>query len=221
MTRLWKDGNWAAVLGVAVFVAIGVLLWFTYHWDFGDLCAEKENGAECFRGWFGAAAGYLAVIAAGITLFALYDQIWEQRKQTEFMIGDANPTVDVMAEEFTYAYVQIVNWNRRTFLIDEIVPADGTLLFGSLEEVEIEGVKYAIPYEWTGEFETAQRLPGWLDRNSPPKLARFKVRAYFTDSGGAGRSPRREEITVVVSGRLVGDEHKSIALPAKTVLHSF
>lgn len=219
MGGFWKDGTWVVVIALVVFANLGLAMWFTYHWDFGDLCAADENGAECFRAWFGAAAGYLAVIAAGITLLALYDQIWEQRKQTEFSVGDANPTVDVMAEEITYAYVQIVNWNRRTFLIDRIAPADGTLLFASLVEIEMDRDLYSIPYEWDGDFKVAHRLPGWIDKNEPPKIVRFKIRAFFTDD--ANQQARREEITIVVTGRLVGDEHKLIALPAKSVLYSY
>lgn len=163
-------------------------------------------------------AGILAILAAAVSVTAVRDQIKEQRKQTTFLVGDAPPTVDILAEDFTQAYIQIVNWNRRAFLIDKIVPEEGITLFASLDEIEIDNVKYTIPDGWDGDFKTAQRVPGRIDQNLAPKLARFKVRVFFTD--GEGADPRRQLITVNVYGRLVGEEHKTLTLPAKAVVYS-
>lgn len=169
MGGFWKDGTWVVVVAMGVFAAIGLTMWFTYHWDFGDLCAAGENGAECFRAWFGAAAGYLAVAAAAITLLALYDQIHEQRKQTEFTVGDAPPTIDVTRDldDPEQVVVRLVNWNRRGILVDS---------------VEITGIPESragvMEYKENGQAKrlaTNPYLRGWENRSGPPNTAQFKM----------------------------------------------
>jgi hypothetical protein len=213
-----KDGYLALGIAIGFMGALAAFLWVNGFAHLG-YCAEGENYGACFREWISALSGWAAAMAAGVSLLALYAQIKEQRKQTDFLVGDALPSVDLMAEDFTTAYVQIVNWNRRAFLIDKIIPAERFSLFARLDEIEIDDVKYAIPNDWDGEFQTAQRVPGRIDANKPPKIARFEVRVFFT--GGSIGEPRRQEVTVNVHGRLIGDDHRALVLPARAVVHSY
>ncbi|RWM29792.1 hypothetical protein [Mesorhizobium sp.] len=85
MGRWDKDGNWAVGACIAVFFAIGLWLWWSYYWDFSDLCPTNEQGelALCARSWIGALAGYFATIVGALTILVLLTQINQSERHRE------------------------------------------------------------------------------------------------------------------------------------------
>lgn len=170
-----RASNWVVGLGFAIFFAIGVLMWFTHYWDFSDLCGPNEGSVECFRTWFGASAGYLAAVAAGATLFALFAQVREQRKQTDFLVGDALPTMDVSYDlsDPEQLVIRIANWNRRGMLLI-MLNVDG-----------LDGASWGLMETKLGDnvvkdpddFARSRYLRGWENRSGPPAVMQFKIAA--------------------------------------------
>ena len=173
---LWKDGNWVVVLGMVVFATIFGLLWFTYYWDFSDLCAADDNGAECLREWIGASSGWAAVVAATASLPYLVGQWQEARRQTKFTIGDEDPTLDVIEhlKEENRLVVRIVNWNRRAVFVTGISATTKTRpehIDANIGIWQVETID--------GVVEGAELLPiqidGWEDRGARPRFARIDL----------------------------------------------
>ncbi|MER9829189.1 hypothetical protein NKJ51_12480 [Mesorhizobium sp. M0134] len=212
-----KDGYLALGIALGFMGALAAFVWINGVAELG-YCGAGENYGACVREWIGASSGWAAAFAAGITIFALYYQIKEQRKQTEFVLGDAAPTVDVIGEDFTRSYIQIVNWNRRALLVDNIQPGPTTPLFLTIEKVELNGAALASPGSLQGQFLAPIRVPGWIDRSGSPPVARFQMRAF---SAGSVQLPRRIPADFEVSARVVGEEHKTLKLHASAKLNSF
>ncbi|MER9251007.1 hypothetical protein NKJ09_22435 [Mesorhizobium sp. M0189] len=193
-------------MAIAMFAAILLAMWFTYHWDFADLCGADETAGECFREWYGSSAGYLAVLVGALTIYPLYRQIEEQRKQTEFQLGDASPTMDITLdlEDHEQIVVRIVNWNRRGLVIWdlEIQGIDGSTT--GVMEYKIDGNVIENPSEYY--------LRGWEDRSRGPRVAQFKLAASAGDEI-VSSFPMTTQVAVLV--QLFGESHKQVLLRAK------
>ncbi|MBZ9673107.1 hypothetical protein LB543_22250 [Mesorhizobium sp. ESP7-2] len=85
MGRWDKDGNWAVGSCIAIFFAIGFWMWWSYHWDFGDICPANEQTelALCARSWIGALAGYFATVFGALTILMLLKQINQSERHRE------------------------------------------------------------------------------------------------------------------------------------------
>ncbi|CDX22108.1 hypothetical protein MPL3356_390149 [Mesorhizobium plurifarium] len=208
MGGFWKNGAWAVYALFAIFGLIGFLMWFTYHWDFWDLCSASidGNGAVCFREWFGASAGYLAVLVGVFTIYPLYRQIEEQRKQTDFQLGDALPTMDITLdlEDQQQIVVRVVNWNRRGLLIWDLeIQGDEGMRTGVME-YKIDNAIVRDPAEYY--------VRGWEDRSRGPHVAQFKLAAEVN-----GRIVDAFSMSTQVSMlvQLFGEQHKQMVLRAK------
>ena len=168
-----KASDWIFCVGMGIFAVLGVILWFSHYYDFGDLCGPPpENGAQCFWEWFGSAAGYLAVLVATFTVYPLYRQIAEQKKQTEFAVGDANPTLDVMIDrnDKEAIHVRVVNWNCRSILIEGIKTLNSTF-HPVATKVRVDGQRLS-PQEWA--FETGV---GVRQTNTPERMGGSQPRS--------------------------------------------
>lgn len=85
MGRWDKDGNWAVGSCIAIFFAIGFWMWWSYHWNFGDICPANEQMelALCARSWIGALAGYFATVFGALTILVLLKQIKQSERHRE------------------------------------------------------------------------------------------------------------------------------------------
>jgi len=121
---------------------------------------------HCVREWVAALSGWAAATAAGGTIFFLHRQLAEQTRQTNFLLGDAPPTMDVTFDlnDREVIVVRIVNWNRRSILLIPIeVDGLGDAVFGLFGSGPIE-------------FDNRVRwLPGWESRNCPPASLQIRL----------------------------------------------
>lgn len=197
---------------MAIFIAIGFLMWFTHYWDFADLCGADEGGAYCFRAWFGASAGYFAAVAAGITLFALFAQVAEQKRQTDFLLGNSLPAVDAIAHQKNpfRVVLRIVNWNRHPVILSAlklsdpaIKPAIESARIWDRDDPKSKLVSRVIR---EGHIVPAIAMHGWKDRSAGPCEVRIDI--------SAKRKPDLESVfswgqTVVEIDFVLAGEHQS------------
>lgn len=178
-----KNGNWVPS---ALAMAFG-LLWFLLASHQSLFCAD-EAGLVCAREWISATSGYVAAVFAAITIGFLYRQNAEQKKQTQFLLGDARPTIDAILHqksEFT-AVIRVVNWNRRPILVTRVavkVPKINV-------EVQLSEVRL-FSREHSGDFVTRQinngtispaiAMHGWKDRSVAPCEVRVDIWARKVD----------------------------------------
>lgn len=200
-----KNGYLALGIALGFMGALAAFIWlnsFAQH----SYCGQGENYGACFREWFGALSGWAAAGAAGITIFALYDQIKEQRKQSDFVLGEALPTFDAYAEDFIDVYLRVVNWNRRTFIIDKITCTDADSIH--VLEVKLEHKKKPeFLKDDKPEFWQPVRVAAFDDRSKAPAICRIELQIF------SGEGPKLR--TFKVHGRLLGEEHREQILTAK------
>ncbi len=178
---------------------------------------------EWWRDWIGALSGWIAaagaLAAALLTLPHLKKQADEAKRQADFALGEANPTFDVYSEEFIDVYFRIVNWNRRTFLLDRI-SFDG-LSFVTVSEVNTKeriGIplwEFDLPDNYEPEFNNALRIPGYENRNEPPMSCRIKAKVFRQEGMGVTTA------TFFAEGRLLGEKHERIVLKATADVRPF
>jgi hypothetical protein len=138
-----------------------------------DLC-----GTDCdFRSWLEATSGWAGFVAAGIAVALTSRQIRQQQKQTDFMLGDAPPTMDVTPDldDPSEMVVRIVNWNRRSILIRSV-------------DVNVGDALGVMEYKLDGEEVSAAKvrwpfpLRGWENRNNEaPHALQMKISAAEDD----------------------------------------
>lgn len=118
--------------GMGMFVA----LWFL---DFAvvriSACEASETRGLCLRGWISALSGWAAaigaLIAAGLTIAKLREQIADQQKQTMHITGDGQPILefDKLGSE---ACLVIKNYNRRKLQLVAIENRSSHIIMASM-----------------------------------------------------------------------------------------
>lgn len=104
-------------------------------WQGWDWC-----GGNCyFRDWLEATSGWAGFVAAGMAVALTRRQISQQQKQTDFILGDAPPTMDVTPDldDPTEMVVRIVNWNRRAIFIKSVQLNVGNAM--GIMELKLDG----------------------------------------------------------------------------------
>ncbi|KAB2716967.1 hypothetical protein [Brucella intermedia] len=104
--------------GVLAVLVIEILLMFQRD---GVCSLDDKTGTVCFREWIGALSGWAGAVAAAFTLIVLFQQIKDQRKQTAYAIGEAEP--DFLIERRSHesrCTLKVVNFSRHNIVVDEI-----------------------------------------------------------------------------------------------------
>lgn len=162
-------GGFLAVMFIMLFTGTALTEW---SW-----CIAGED--HCVREWVAALSGWAAAVAAGVTVYGLYEQIREQRKQTEFVVGDAAPTADLLSDQDDNQaiHLRIVNWNRRSILIEGFYCTDNPYHPVAMK-VKVDGEKLD-HQKWATDagFDIAKPIivDGWEDRNKAPHFAKIEV----------------------------------------------
>lgn len=85
------------------------------------------EGANCFREWVAALSGWAALGAAIVTLSIMREQVEDQRRQTDYIVGNMPPelTAEPRSREdeqqfFQTIQITIINRNRRSVRIGKI-----------------------------------------------------------------------------------------------------
>lgn len=85
------------------------------------------TGENCFREWFSALSGWVALGAAIVTLLVMREQVEVQRQQTDYIIGNMPPEITVEAinrveeqEWYPTVRITVTNRNRRPIRIGSV-----------------------------------------------------------------------------------------------------
>jgi|GEM_PF-3960164 len=141
----------------------------------GRWCSEGSTRATCLRDWLGSYSGWAAAVgallAAALTLPALLRQVDEAKRQTDFICGEAPPTMDVIIdfEDPEQLVVRIVNWNRRTVILNSISIADAGI--DGIGLMEAKSDHQEVKSHWP------TYIRGWEDRSRAPHTAQFRIAA--------------------------------------------
>lgn len=150
---------------------------FLYATDFALFRAEWCAGAQasCVREWIGALSGWAAAVAAAVTVYFLAGQMHQARRQADFTVGDAGPTLAITdplhirdASEAFQNRLIFTNWNRNPVVLHE-VSLDSA--FGQ-ELIEVRVASETVSFsEHVRQAQFEQKrlfVEGWSDRTRPP-----------------------------------------------------
>lgn len=119
--RDFMDRFAAPIAGVIMLFIVGITIW-GFRPAADALCG---GGSNCFREWVSALSGWVAAVAAFITLTAIRHQIALQQRQIDFQLGDADPTMyarpTVDSAFQPILILTIENWNRRPIRLDSVM----------------------------------------------------------------------------------------------------
>lgn len=199
-----------AAAGMGMFVALWLL-------DFAIIRASwfHDSSAVTAKDWISALSGWAAaigaIIAAIMTITKLREQINEQKKQTDFLVGDAMPTIDCIQDikDPEQIVLRVVNWNRRTIMISAI----------GAENIDKKNMKFGIlEIKQNGEVikNPADQpiIQGWEQRNNAPQSVKIKI--TVTSNNTLWREFPNDMIIKVML-KLIDQSHDIIVL--KCYLH--
>lgn len=145
---------------------------------FQEYICEAERCT--LQDWLSATAGWVGFIAAAVAAYLVFGQLEEQRKQTAFMLGDADPTLEERRNSHFQrrAMFEIANWNRRRisivkFSITSDHPNFPKPKFIKLSHPESKGELDLLAFDDQGKNTVVLALGGWIDRQAPPPRIRF------------------------------------------------
>lgn len=186
----------------------------------GEWCEAGEGGLECFRTWFGAFSGWVAALgalaAAYLTMPYLKRQAEHAGRQTDFLIGDAKPTIDADLVGFAEVELRILNWNRRSFVI-ESVSCDRPQSI-DLKEFRPSADDDFVQHLYGNHLDYELKVRGYEDRSRPPHSGTFLLRSFAPRNG---KGVQYVNTTFRVKGRLLGDVAEPVDLTARLVVQTF
>lgn len=211
---------WRLVIGIAIGITIGALATLAITSQ-GWLTASIRHNLNWDDGreWVSALSGWAAFIAAVASLPYLIGQWQEARKQTRFAIGDEDPSLDVIEhqEDKNMLVIRVVNWNRRTIFVKDIVTSTKVRPPVMNSQTAIWNVR-------TEDGEVRNAFPvqvnGWEDRGKRPSFARFDLLLLRERQGSEPESltdesipfPRGAKITAKI--QMLGNVHRVFDLEA-------
>lgn len=181
-----------------------------------DYCSANAIQSECLTNWIGALSGWFATFAGGLTLFFLFRQIEEQRKQTDFLLGEARPELSIFVdiEDPRVLVLEIVNLNRRPLQIRAVALDSFECM---IKNAKVDGEPRQV--DVLPIFRPFLYMHGWLDRSSTPSIAKIRIVAvpdYM--STPLPHFPSGTEVQVVCVQ--TGDRYRSVELRAKLVVET-
>ncbi|MBZ9746743.1 hypothetical protein LB516_15930 [Mesorhizobium sp. CO1-1-7] len=171
----------------AYFVSASVLNEFAW-------CISGEE--HCVREWISATSGWAAALAAAVAIGPLLGQLREQRRQTSFVLGDAEPTVDIERRAYLSLRIRLVNWNRRALYLR---PLQFKMAGKSYNPRSILRSNENQSYTSVGDYGFT--IAGWEDRSSAPPFSELAIELEEDGKIGDFNQP----ILVEVVGQLIGE----------------
>lgn len=188
--RFYVPGRIMRWLGPCTVAAIGAAVIIGNPISLEVMCNETQN---CLVTWVGALSGWAAALAAAVTVRSLFQQAKAAQHQTDFQLGDAEPTLDAVqhAERKRAVVLRIRNWNRRSMIIRRIKLVTERKV--SVVHISFDRTKKDVHAsrgdDWTfttgptKKFEPALIMEGWVNRADAPPLLKLTVSGYWEDKG--------------------------------------
>ncbi|ASP51728.1 hypothetical protein GOB43_29775 [Sinorhizobium meliloti] len=184
-------------------------IWILSHGQFYELaCGDADE--HCFREWVSALSGWAAATAAALTIGILVKQVNAQQLQTDFMLGDASPSIDAVQHlgRNKRVIVRIRNWNRRSMILRKIRLIDAPAPFGAVKLSFDDNSPYssydALTRIGSVTFERPPLIEGWVSRDEKPPMLKFGILALLANSGEF-LSDEWRQIKIEVQYELVGN----------------
>lgn len=178
-----------------------------------ELCGKDDCNLQS---WLGSLSGWFGGFAAFFTILFIMGQLREQRRQTDFAIGDAMPTMDAVEhlENSAELVVRIVNWNRRAMVVRNLVVDDPQTAIMP-NRLSIDGVRKPIE---TITFRVQPFvIPGWEDRSKGPSHAEIRLAALVEVEKGLNLAASWRDLPRITAEiQMLGNAHKVIHLKADT-----
>lgn len=182
-------------------------------------CTQADQ--SCIRDWVSAFSGWaaaaLALAAALLALPPLRMQVAEARKQSAFLLGDADASIDLHASlaglDGGLVDVRITNWNRRSMEVREIkisVTEPGDFV-ARICTIDLGGIPFRAGEVHHADasrilkFKTPIYVKGWENRSEAPCALIIDVDVIFA---GSIYLPASREITVEVGYDRLADVSK-------------
>jgi hypothetical protein len=205
-----KFGAVLGAIAVGTFIAIAVT----------DVATLKSRACDarpaCLRDWIGALSGWVAAIgallAAAWTLPHLKQQADEARRQSDYLLGDALPTMDAVEhlKDSEQLVVRVDNWNRRSILLRK-VDILGMNVRVAVFEVEVDGAKFNT--DISAVLHPPVPVQGWLDRSAEPHFATIRVVASKAGDPKGKLLPEWDaKAQIAVTLQLIGPRHREITV---------
>ncbi|WP_085032273.1 hypothetical protein [Ensifer aridi] len=177
-----RDQSHLVGWAIAYLLAGGIFIWVLSHGPLYDIaCGSADE--HCFREWVSALSGWAAAAAAALTIGILVKQVNAQQLQTDFMLGDASPTIDAVQHtgRNRRVIVRIRNWNRRSMILRKVRLVDAPSPLAAVKfAFDDEGphTKYdAVTFLDSVIFERPPLIEGWVSRDKPPPMLKFGIMA--------------------------------------------
>lgn len=211
---------------IALFASLMVVMtWLCFRAGFTlgrDGFCPSQVGTGCLRDWLGATSGWIAALAAAITLLLTLGPLREQakhaRRQTDFMLGDADPTFDAIQhlKKSDELVTRIVNWNRSAAVVRLVRTVENTDALVIIEKLTIDNQD--IDTEIISFSVEPFVIKGWEDRGSRPHFAEVRFVAYDSEeSAGLNRRLNWSRVPKVVAEvQILGAKHRTVFLEADT-----
>lgn len=197
-----------AAAGMGMFVALWLL-------DFAliriNWCGGVEN--TCFREWLGALSGWSAaagaLAAALLTLPHLRKQAAEAKRQTDFIVGDAEPEIILQRNRSKETVTLIIiNWNRRRVILEEAIASSVT------DNIEIHSMIAYKPHDYPSldalinhEKKPNYEVDGWINREQPPKQRRIALSFRANNDFIHTPATSIQSLKLTVRYKIVGQTH--------------
>lgn len=170
-------------LGPMIIIGVGILVIVGKPVGQDIFCQGTQN---CLVTWVGALSGWAAALAAWATIRSLFQQASSAQKQTDFLLGDAEPTLDAIQhrERREEVVLQVRNWNRRAMIIRRIKVVTDKPVSTIYMNFHLTKPKGATPQKIRDtafsvgsakKFEPAIMIEGWIRREEEPPFLKITV----------------------------------------------
>ncbi|PLK69873.1 hypothetical protein C0V73_15660 [Rhizobium sp. TH135] len=107
------------------FLTFGMVMLLVFNWqhipdEWQSYICKAEDCA--LQQWLSSLAGWFGGFLAAMGALVVYWQLREQRRQTEFLIGDGEPSMDMVsvATDGLSGCFRVVNWNRPLIVLSAV-----------------------------------------------------------------------------------------------------
>lgn len=143
-----------------------------------------EESRCTVQDWLSATAGWVGFTAAAVGTYFVYHQLTEQRKQTDFALGDGQPILQIhmFAMDNQRSVLRLINWNRRDISIDRVrifckdvdIPKPVALRWHEPNFKESKNI-HSCGMDAGGYLDMVPAAEGWIDRQGKPEMLDFEL----------------------------------------------
>jgi hypothetical protein len=197
-----RDNFYVPVLTFLTLVSVVVLVLLVSWINSWTLC----DSTKCtIQEWLAATSGWVGFAAAAVGAYFVLGQLKEQRRQSEFLVGDTDPEFILLRNRKNNSIaLRTVNWNRSGIMIERVTCVEPpNTMISSVRDVE----KTPNPKAITGNHPTFL-VEGWPSRSGNPPSRRLELTFSRGDRKPTNLDMAGHRISIEVSYRIIGQIHE-------------